>query len=89
LTDPLKDKNLYHWREVFYQLCLDYKIKPVEACIVFGLNAPGVKSIALNTTNAERVAQNIAVTSLKIPTEFWNEMEKNGLIDKAYASAYL
>jgi D-threo-aldose 1-dehydrogenase len=45
LKDLLKDKSFYHWREMFYQLCLDYKIKPVEACVVFGPHTPGVKSI--------------------------------------------
>jgi len=89
LKDPVKDEGLYQWREMFYQACRDYNIKPVDACVVFGLKAPGVKSIALNTTNAERVALNVAVASLKIPAVFWNEMKERGLIDKAYASAYL
>lgn len=89
LTDPVKDKALYHWRELFYQLCVDYKIKPAEACVVFGLNAPGVKSIALNTTQPERVAQNVAVPSSMIPKGFWKKMEELGLIDRSYASTYL
>jgi D-threo-aldose 1-dehydrogenase len=89
LTDPVKDKHLYHWRELFYGLCADYKIKPADACVAFGLNAPGVKSIALSTTNAERVAQNVALSSLRIPAEFWKEMNACGLIDGSYASAYL
>lgn len=89
MTDPIKDSGLHHWRAMFYQLCTDHKIKPADACVAFGLKAPGVKSIALNTTNAERVALNVAVASLKIPATFWNEMKERGLIDKAYASAYL
>ena len=89
LTDPIKDDSLYHWRELFYQLCTDHKIRPADACVAFGLNAPGVKSIALNTSNADRVAQNVALASLKIPAEFWNEMKKYGLIDKTYAPVYL
>ncbi len=89
LTDPVKDKALYHWRELFYQLCTDYKIKPADACVAFGLNAPGVKSIALNTTNADRVAQNVALATLKIPGGFWKRMKKYGLIEELYASTYL
>lgn len=89
LTDPVKDKALYQWRAQFYQLCLDYNIKPVEACVIFGLNAPGVNSIALNTTQAARVAQNIALPHSTIPDGFWKEMEKSGLIDPAYASSFL
>ncbi|SEP41656.1 aldo/keto reductase [Mucilaginibacter sp. OK283] len=89
LKDPVKDKDLYHWRALFYRLCKDFNITPVDACIVFGLKAPGVKSIALNTTNADRVALNVAIASLKIPGGFWNEMGERGLINKAFASAYL
>jgi D-threo-aldose 1-dehydrogenase len=89
LTDPLKDKHLYNWRELFYGLCADYKIKPADACVAFGLNAPGVNSIALNTTNPDRVSQNVALASLKIPTQFWIEMKQYGLVDESYASAYL
>jgi D-threo-aldose 1-dehydrogenase len=89
LKDPIEHKSLYHWRELFYQLCTDHKIKPANACFAFGLNAPGVKSIALNTTNADRVAQNIALASLKIPAGFWKRMKEYGLIEESYASAYL
>ncbi|MGF7040829.1 aldo/keto reductase [Mucilaginibacter lappiensis] len=89
LTDPIKDKGLYHWREQFYQLCSDHQIKPADACVAFGLNAPGVNSIALNTTNPDRVSQNVALASLKIPTQFWIEMKQCGLVDESYASAYL
>jgi len=87
LTDPVKDKALYHWREAFYQLCTVYGIKPADACVAFGLNAPGVKSIALNTTNAGRVAQNVALASLNIPAGFWKRMKECGLIEEAYTSA--
>lgn len=89
LTDPLKDKHLYHWRELFYKLCTDHQIKPVEACVAFGLNGPGVTSVALNTTNPDRVSQNVALASLKIPAQFWKEMKEYGLIEKSYASSFL
>lgn len=89
LTDPAEEKDLYSWRQLFYQLCANYNIKPADACVAFGLNAPGVKSIALSTTNASRVAQNVAVSSMEIPTQFWNEMKERGLIDEAYDIACL
>ncbi|WPV01484.1 aldo/keto reductase [Mucilaginibacter sp. cycad4] len=89
LTDPVKDKHLYHWRELFRKLCTDHQIKPADACVAFGLNGPGVKSIALNTTNPDRVSQNVALAHLKIPAQFWKEMKEYGLIEKSYASYYL
>ncbi|WP_343672308.1 aldo/keto reductase [Chitinophaga sp.] len=89
LTDPVKDIALYKWRERFYQLCNDYNIKPVEACVVFGAKAPGVSSIALNTTQVERVAQNVALPDSVIPDGFWEEMKNSGLIDADYVSRFL
>ncbi|HWV66996.1 aldo/keto reductase [Chitinophaga sp.] len=89
LTDPVKDKTLYDWRDQFYRLCTNYNVAPVAACVVFGMSAPGVRSIALNTTQAERVAQNVALPHSMIPEGFWKEMEIGGLIDPAYAAGYL
>jgi D-threo-aldose 1-dehydrogenase len=89
LTDPIKDRHLYNWRELFYGLCADHKIKPADACVAFGLNGPGVKSIAMNTTNPDRIAQNVALATLKVPIQFWKEMKQYGLIDESYASIYL
>jgi len=82
--------DLYHWRTLFYQLCDNFKLKPAEVCANFGLNVPGVTAIALNTTNPKRVADNIAMTSVKVPAEFWQEMKRLDLIDKkSYAEIYI
>jgi D-threo-aldose 1-dehydrogenase len=85
LMHPTKNKELYIWREAFFKLCDQYKIKPAEACVAFSLTAPAVQSIALSTTNVKRVKQNISMASIKIPTGFWQEMKGQGLIDKEYA----
>ena len=85
LKDPVADKDLFDWREMFNSLCAQYKIRPVEACVAFGKSAPGVKCIALNTTKAEKVAANIALASKHIPIEFWTAMKDQGLIESAYA----
>jgi len=84
LKDPIADKHLFTWRESFERLCADHNIKPVEACIAFGKNAPGVKSIALSTTKAEKVSINIAIASASIPAEFWVAMKKQGLLEETY-----
>jgi len=80
LKDPASDKSLFEWRENFNRLCAEHGIRPVEACVAFGKSAPGVKSIALNTTKAEKVAGNIALASKNIPAEFWAAMKNKGLI---------
>ncbi|MES2426392.1 MAG: aldo/keto reductase [Bacteroidota bacterium] len=76
--------SLYDWRDQFYQLCRDHNVKPAQVCVNFGLNAPGVKSIALNTTNPLRVADNIATATVKISDDFWRDMKNQQLIDQLY-----
>ena len=87
LMDPLRDQELFQWRTDFFQLCDKYRLKPAQVCINFGLNAPGVKSIALNNTDVDRVKENLdmaAAGNAAIPSDFWNEMKAHGLIDKNY-----
>lgn len=85
LMDKENQAALFKWRDDFFATCSKYGIKPAEACVAFGLHAPGVKSIALSTTNAARVKGNIAMADVKIPNDFWEEMKAKGLINKHYA----
>ena len=87
LMDPLIDQQLFEWRTDFFKLCEKYSVKPAQACIIFGLNAPGVKSIALNATNRNSVQENLEMVQAQnevIPSDFWNEMKSIGLINKNY-----
>jgi len=79
-----ENKTLCKWRDDFFKLCAAYNIKPAEACVQFALMAPGVKSIALSTTNPKRVKDNIAMAETVIPQKFWEDMVSDGLIDKMY-----
>lgn len=69
-----KDSPLLSWREKFYALCEKYQISPATACIRFGLTAPGVQSIALNTSRPAQVAKNLEMAYTDIPSAFWNEL---------------
>lgn len=84
LMDPQKHFSLYRWRQDFFSLCHKYGLKPTEACISFGLNAPGVSSIALSTSNIKRIKENFEMTHTHIPIKFWNEMKAQGLINENY-----
>lgn len=75
---------LYEWRDEFYAQCQTYNLKPAGVCVAFGLAAPGVTSIALNTTNPARVKQNIQMSELVVPAEFWKTLKRKKLIDKDY-----
>jgi len=71
---------LYKWRDDFFALCKEYGIKPATACVQFGLQAPGVSSIALSTTDARRIKDNLDMVNTEIPEGFWEAMKEKGLI---------
>jgi D-threo-aldose 1-dehydrogenase len=78
--------DLYKWRDHFYEKCIKFNIKPSEACVQFSLNVPGVRTIALNTTNASRVQSNLAMLNANIPSEFWQELKISDLINVDFIS---
>jgi D-threo-aldose 1-dehydrogenase len=82
--DTPANKALFQWREDFFALCREYRVKPAEACTAFALLAPGVVSIALNTTNPRRVQENVAMAYGQIPAGFWRAMKARGLIRADY-----
>jgi D-threo-aldose 1-dehydrogenase len=72
---------LFQWREDFFKICNEFSVSPAQACVQFALNIPGVKSIALNTTDAGRVQSNLAMVHANIPTQFWRELKKRNMIE--------
>jgi D-threo-aldose 1-dehydrogenase len=79
-----EDISYFIWREKFFALCRHFEVVPADACVQFGMSHPGVISIALNTSNPKRVAQNIASVSAEIPNDFWSAMKNEGLIARNY-----
>jgi D-threo-aldose 1-dehydrogenase len=72
---------LFKWREDFFAVCNEFDVSPAQACVQFALNIPGVKSIALNTTDASRVRSNLTMAETTIPTQFWKELKNRNLIE--------
>jgi len=87
LVDAASEENkaLLQWREDFFALCNEYAIKPAEACVQFGMSAPGVKSIAFSTSEPERIKENMDMATAKIPAGFWKAMKEKGLIQPYYS----
>ena len=83
-ADSAEDRSKFEWREKFFSICKKYNTKPADACIKFALSPPGVISISLNTSNPGRIKRNVDSFDSVIPEGFWNEMRKNGLIDREY-----
>jgi D-threo-aldose 1-dehydrogenase len=71
--------ELLQWRKDFFALCAEYGIDPAHACIQFGVNAPGVHSIALSTSRPAKVKVNIDMATTAIPNDFWAALKNSGL----------
>ncbi|MBK7476433.1 MAG: aldo/keto reductase [Haliscomenobacter sp.] len=74
-------KELYAWREAFFHLCADYNLRPATVCVQFAWKIPGVSSVALNTTAAHRVKENLEHIHADIPAAFWEKMILAGLLE--------
>ncbi|WP_189458102.1 aldo/keto reductase, partial [Echinicola pacifica] len=70
----------FDWRDRFFAACKDFGITPAHACVQFGLSAPGVTSVALSTTEPEKVKRNVDSTQQSLPAEFWSELHQRGLL---------
>ena len=78
--DSDADRPLFAWRKSFVALCEAHGISPTHACIQFGLSGPGVVAVALNTSHADRIAQNVAAVVNPVPDQFWASMKEEGLL---------
>ena len=81
-----ENDTLFKWREEFFAACNEFNVKPAEASVQFALNVPGVTSIALNTTHADRVQSNLQMIDAKIPVQFWEELKSKKLIEVDFIS---
>ena len=82
--DNADDKKLFGWREKFLALCRTHDVSPSAACVEFGLSAPGIASVSLNTSKPARVADNVALVEATAPRAFWVAMKDAGLIARDY-----
>lgn len=79
--DTPEGKSLYAWRSEFWKICEQFDISPAHACLNFGFTIPGISSVAVSTTNAAKVKQNIDMVTREVPADFWNALKNAGLTD--------
>jgi D-threo-aldose 1-dehydrogenase len=86
VVDPLNDadKPLYAWRKSFVSLCEAHGVSPLHACVQFGLSVPGVVAVALNTSHADRIEENVRAVSTPVPAKLWQSLKEEGLLAKDY-----
>lgn len=78
------DRPLFAWRKSFVALCEAHGISPMHACVQFGLSVPGVVAVALNTSHADRIRENVAAVATPVPPQFWASLKEEGLVAKDY-----
>ena len=78
------DRPLFAWRKSFVALCEAHGISPMHACVQFGLSVPGVVAVALNTSHADRIRENVAAVVTPVPPQFWASLKEEGLLAKDY-----
>lgn len=79
-ADHPSDRSRLAWRKAFLALCDGHGIAPSHACIRFALAAPGVQAVRLDTSYADRVAQNIKSACQPLPESFWQSLKEEGLL---------
>jgi D-threo-aldose 1-dehydrogenase len=78
------DRQLFAWRKSFVALSEAHGISPMHACVQFGLSVPGVVAVALNTSYADRIKDNVAAVATPVPPQFWASLKEEGLLANDY-----
>jgi D-threo-aldose 1-dehydrogenase len=78
------DARLFGWRKSFVALCEGHGVSPAHVCVQFGLSAPGIAAVALNSSHPDRVADNVESVLKKVPDSFWASMKEEGLLAEHY-----
>lgn len=71
----------FNWRDKFNAICEKFSVSPAEVCVQFSFLFPEIVSIALSSSSPKRVKSNITLATAEIPTEFWQAMKDENLID--------
>lgn len=80
--DSSENQKLFQWRDRFFEACKDFNYSPAHVCVQFALNIPGVRSVALSTTDPSKVQRNVEATQNKISDKFWGELKNRGLLSE-------
>lgn len=65
------------------KICLDFDIPMPAAALQLSMNHPAVTSVLAGYQNSQQVQDNHQYASITIPQNFWDELEKKGLISNA------
>jgi len=80
IPDPIKDVELFSWREKFHSICKKYYESPSEVCIQFGMKFPGIVATALNSSKPNRISGHVKAIEAQISNDLWKELYDEKLI---------
>jgi len=83
-AEDTADRSLLAWRKSFVALCDGHGISPAHACVQFALSAPGIVAVTLESSYADRVADNVVAVARNAPSNFWQSMKEEGLLAEDY-----
>ena len=70
----------FAWRNKFHAICKQFDVTPALACVQFSFLFENIVSVALNTSSAKRIEQNITLANTPVPTVFWQALQEAELI---------
>ena len=83
-ADDAEDQRLLAWRDRFHRVCCRFGVSPGDACIRFATSPPGIHSVALSTSRADRVPSLLASIEADIPAGYWSALKDEGLLARDY-----
>lgn len=78
--DTAAERRRLAWRKAFVALCQGHSVSPAHASIQFGLSPPGVLAVALDSSQPDRVAENVRSALTEVPPALWASMKEEGLL---------
>ena len=75
--------DLYTWRDQFFQVCDEYSLTPLTACLHFNFIHTNIHitSIAINPSSPEQVLEYYDSLRVKVPQAFWDRLRTLHLIN--------
>ncbi len=84
VVDRVGEPKLFAWRDAFMEVCREHGVDPAHACCQFAISPPAVGALALNTSRAERVADNVRHVHETLSGTFWKVLKGRGLLEDEY-----
>ncbi len=74
------DYRKLEWRERFWKLCQEFDLEPFNAAVAFGRSHSAIRSVALSTSNPQRVHSIVESIKISVPAVFWHAAKDAKLI---------